>query len=99
VCERERENVCVCVIVVFIGALSPAAVFLVSCVTLCAAALHASAEWEKKDTFVVFRGEVSLVLGHVRPQHVPHQRLEAQLLLRAQLLQDGALLRAGLEVA
>lgn len=42
---------------------------------------------------------MSFVLRYVRPQNILHKDLKAQLLLRTQLLQDGALFRSCLEVS
>jgi hypothetical protein len=52
-----------------------------------------------KDTISVFAGDMSFVLRYIRPQNVLHKNLKAQLLLRTQLLQDGALFRSGLEIS
>lgn len=56
-------------------------------------------ELEKLTLFVVPRAENALELGHVFRQAVVHQFVVAGLLLRAQLLHDGALALARLEVA
>lgn len=50
-------------------------------------------------TFAILAGHLTLVDGHIWTQDILHEHLEAFLLLGAELLEDGARLGTGLEVA